>query len=209
MKRLVLGVLFFLISISLSASVDTVAARKNYPYPLLTDDYGILNENDLAAYTWGMKPRPFSDKEMSGSYYYWQCFPRDTISITLEDTGYSSKYVNRKDTLSELKIEVWAKHGVVHRYAMRAWQPFHRYEKEFHLWHKLMTGERYVCLAGSFDDKAQKIENGKTILVYSWTYKKIKTKKGCDGYWDDCEPTYEKYLKNIKDEAKLNNRDFK
>lgn len=201
MKRFLLGVLFFLIGISLSASAVTVDARKKYPYPLLTDDYSILNESDLAAYTWGMRPRPFTDKEISGGYNYWQCFARDAISITLEDTGYSSKYVSRKDTLSELKIEVWAKLGVVHRYEMRATLPFHTYEKEFHTWHKLMKGEKYVCLAGSFDDKKQKIENGKTILVYSWTFDKIKTKKGCDGYWDNCKPTYEQYL---EDKERLN-----
>lgn len=202
MKRFIFVVLFFLIDISLSASAITVDARKKYPYPLLTDDYGILNGSDLAAYTWGMKPRPFSDKEMSGGYNYWQCFPRDDVSITLEDTGYSSKYVGR-DTLSELKIEVWIKPGVIHRYEMRATLPFHTYEKEFHTWHKLMRGEKYVCLAGSFDDKKQKIENGKTILVYSWTFDKIKTKKGCDGYWNNCNPTYEQYL---EDQEKLNKK---
>jgi len=201
MTRLILGVLFLWIGIFLKAGAVTVEAKNKYPYPLLTDDYSILTENDLAAYTWGMRPRLFTEKEDSGGYNYWQCFPREIISINLEDMGYSSENFGWKDTLADLRIEVWVKPGVVYRYFMRAVRPVHNYEKRFHEWHKLMKGEKYVCLAGSFGRREQKLENGKELSVYSWTFDKIKTKKGCNGYWDDCDRTYDQYL---KDKAKFN-----
>jgi hypothetical protein len=201
MARLILGVLFLWIFILLEAGAVPAEAKKKYPYPLLTDDYSILTGNDLAAYTWGMKPRPFTEKEDSGGYNYWQCFPRDAVSITLKDKGYSTEDIGWKDTLSDLKIEVWTESGVVHHYEMRAPRPFRTYDKEFHTWHKLMKGEKYVCLAGSFVEVTPKTVNGKTIKVYGWIYDKIKTKKGCSAYWDDCGRTYEQYLKH---EARLN-----
>lgn len=129
MMRLIFGILVLWFLFFSKAEAITADAKKKYPYPLLTEDYGILSENDLAAYTWGMKPRPFTEKEDSGGYNYWQCFPRDAISITLEDQGFSTEDVGWKDTLSELKIEVRTKTGVIHHYEMRAIRPFQTYEK--------------------------------------------------------------------------------
>ncbi len=63
--------------------------KKKYPYTLLTEDYGILNENDLAVYARGKPLRPFN-LENSGAYNYWQCFPREKVTVFLEDMGYSS-----------------------------------------------------------------------------------------------------------------------
>src|SRR5579863_3599496 len=105
MMRLIFWILFLWIGFALKVGAVTAEVKKKYPYPLLTEDYSILTENDLAAYTWGMKPRPFSEKEDSGGYNYWQCFSRDAVSITLKDTGNSSEDIGWKDTLSELIIE--------------------------------------------------------------------------------------------------------
>lgn len=192
MMRLIVRILALWLIFSQAEAV-TVAAKNKYPYPLLTKDYNILSENDLAAYTWGMKQRPFTEKEDSGGYNYWQCFPREMISINLEDMGYSSENFGWKDTLADLKIEVWIKPGVVHRYFMRAVRLVNDYENRFHKWHKLMKGEKYVCLAGSFGRREQKTENGKELSVYSWTFDKIKTNKGCNAYWNDCNRTYQQF----------------
>lgn len=192
----------FFIGIFVTTNVNalTMSVQKKFSYVLLTNDYGILRENDLAAYTWGMKPRPFLVNEDSGGYNYWQCFPRNIVTITLRDEGYSAEEFGWKDTLAELKIEVRIKPGTIHRYEMRAVRLVHDYEKRFHYWHKLMKGEKYVCLAGSFGRREQKRENGIDLSVYSWTFDKIRTKKGCDSYWGDCNRTYADYL---KDEEKL------
>lgn len=97
------GIIFILVIwlvFPFDASAVSVLAKQRYPYPLLTNDYGILDDIDLAAYTWGLKPRSFTPNEVSGRYTYWQCFPRECISIVLEDTGLSSSDVGWRDTMA-------------------------------------------------------------------------------------------------------------
>lgn len=68
--------------------------------------------------------------------------------------------------------------------------------KQVDQWHTLMKKEKYVCLAGSFGEVTPKTVNGKTLLVYGWIYDKLKTKKGCSAYWDDCDRTYQQFLED-------------
>jgi hypothetical protein len=176
--------LLFLLILSSKAFAVNFEAKKKYPYPLLTKDYGILNEQDLACYAHGKPPRPFN-LENSGGYNYWQCFPRDKVSITLEDYGYSTEDVGWEDTLSDLTIRIYVTPRIIHEYQMRRPWPVSEYLPRFKLWHKLMAGQKYVCFAGSFGDKKIKIEEAIPREIYYWTFEKIKTKKGKDSYlWD-------------------------
>ncbi|OGT54872.1 MAG: hypothetical protein A3F43_00470 [Gammaproteobacteria bacterium RIFCSPHIGHO2_12_FULL_42_10] len=180
-------VILFLFFIHTNTWAINATAKQKYHYQLLTDDYGILTENDLAKYAAGMKPMPYTDK--SSTLNYWQCFPRDHISITLEDMGYSSENFGWKDTLADIKITAWIKPGVIQEYRMRAMQSASDYENSFRFWRKLMKNQKYVCLAGNIAIAANKIgEDGITREVHSWTFDKIKTKNGCDSYFDgqDC-----------------------
>ena len=200
MKQKIFIALAILLIISLNANAISLAIKKKYPYPLLTDDYGILNENDIAAYTWGLKPRPFNPDKISGQYTYWQCFPRDHIYLTLEDEGSSSEDFGWRDNVGNLEINVWITPTLVHRYDMRTKWTVSDYQKRFNKWRELMKNEKYVCLAGSSVLREKKIEDGKTKEIYSWVFEKIKTKKGCDSYFDTCHPTYQAYL---KEQAKI------
>lgn len=168
----------------------SLTAKKKYPYQLLTDDYGILNENDLAAYASRIKSVPFTGKELGR--HYWQCFPRNHIAMTLEDFGYSSENFGWEDTIADLKITALVKPGIFHEYTMRAVMPVKIYEKNFHHWRNLMNGAKYVCLAGESGTREIKVGNdGVTREIYSWTFDRIKTKKGCDSYFDgDCKRIY-------------------
>lgn len=67
-------VIIFLCGISCNALGVSLAAKQKYPFTLLTDDYGILNEHDLSFYIPYLYPAPCFLKEGS-SYIYWQCFP--------------------------------------------------------------------------------------------------------------------------------------
>ena len=193
--------IFFLILLVLTCSkILAISANinKEYLYTLLTEDYGILSDNDLAAYTWGKLPRPF-DGKMSAAYHYCQCFPRTNISMTLEDFGHSSEDIGWKDTYSDISILVYSKPDVFHKYTMHHIFQFSLNQRIFNLWHKLMKGEKYVCLAGSFDKIEQKIQNGEAQEIYSWTFDKIKTKKDCDSYFDGgCHRTYQQFLEEQK-----------
>jgi hypothetical protein len=115
-------ILFFWLGIAFNVGAISATIKNKYPYPLLTDDYGILSENDLGAFTWGMNPRPFIANEPSGEYNYWQCFPRNLIEISLKDMGSSEEDFGWKDTIGDLQIRVWVKPTLIHEYDMRtAW----------------------------------------------------------------------------------------
>jgi len=175
---------FFLLIPSSNVFAVSLEAKEKYPYPLLTNDYGILNEQDLARYARGMRPRPFN-LENSGGYQYWQCFPRSKVSITLEDFGYSTEDVGWEDTLSDLTIRIYVSPTIIHEYQMRRPWPVFEYLPRFKRWHKLMANQKYVCFAGSFGSKEKVIEENIPREIYSWTFEKIKTKKGKDSYlWD-------------------------
>lgn len=52
---------------------------KKYPYKLLTNDYGILNEANLKRYVDGMNPEQF--KWHITGLDYWQCFPTKDVTV--------------------------------------------------------------------------------------------------------------------------------
>jgi hypothetical protein len=169
-----------MLCLSLSSSVLAVslAAKKKYPYSLITNDFEILNEEDLSHYARIYTPKPFSKKEMGG--FYWQCFLRESISMTLEDKGYSSEDWGFTDTVSDLNIKIYIKPNVIHHYYMRRADPLAVYQKGFTRWQKLMTKQKYVCFAGEFDGRETRVEGGLPREIYKWTFEKIKTKKGSD-----------------------------
>lgn len=78
------------------------------------------------------------------------------------------------------------------------------FQADFNHWHRLMKGEKYVCLGGSFIRRENKIVNGNKKIIYSWIYDRIKTKKGCAGYFGGCNFTREQYLKHEAETNKFN-----
>lgn len=173
-------ILLFLLCFILSNNALAVSliAKKKFPFSLITDDYGILNEEDLGHYTNIFPPKPFSDKDIGG--FYWQCFPHKLVYMTLEDMGYSSEDWGWTDTASDIKISVYVKPNVIHEYYMRRAYPLATYQKNFTRWHKLMVKQKYVCLAGLFGSKKIEVREGVPREVYGWTFEKIKTKSGED-----------------------------
>jgi len=189
----------------IKSNAVSMSAQKKYPNVLLSNDYGILSENDLGDFSWGFpknKRFPFHPKKVGGNY--WQCFPRESIKITLQDTGSSISEIGWKDNIADLKIEVRVNQNLVHEYEMRKLWSVADFEKRFNKWREMMKGEKYVCLAGDFVNYEHKNENGNERDVYGWIFEKIKTKKGCDSYLYSCHPTYEAYLKRKAQEASYN-----
>ena len=200
MKRRIIFILIIWLGFIFDADAISTAAKQKYPYPLLTDDYGILTDNDIAAFTWGLKPRPFTSDKDSGEYTYWQCFPREFVYMTLEDTGSSSEDFGWRDSIGDLQIRVWVRPDLVHQYEMRAAETVSDFQKRFNHWRRLMKGEKYVCLAGNFSSRYKKIEDGRVKEIYAWIFEEMKTKKGCDSYFYECNRTYKQYKKEITQE---------
>jgi hypothetical protein len=178
--------IIFLCVISCNTLGISLAAKQKYPFTLLTNDYGILNDHDLSFYLSYLHPAPFPPKKEATGCIYWQCFPRENISITLEDYGYfENDFRKGKDTLGNIEISAMVKPGVFHNYLIeRAW-PVNEVHKGFNNWRKLMKGEKYVCLAGGFVSHSQPVENGIKRNIFSWSFERLKTKKGCVAYFDN------------------------
>ena len=185
-----------LISISCDAfSIDaSIKIKQKYPNVLLTDDYGILSENDLVTPPGYGKPEPFSVKD-GVDYNYWQCFPRERVTLNLEDKGYPPTGSKQDGNYGELTIKVWLNGGVSHEYYRRRLVDVDSTAEVFNAWRKLMRNEKYVCLAGLFSSKEEIISDNKKRDNYYWVFEKIKTKKGCDSYFaGQCDLTYKKFL---------------
>jgi len=186
MKQKIIFILILLSWIPCSTYAVTDITKKKYPYTILTNDYGILNERDLYD---GLKSEPFSLESPPKDAYahiYWQCLSREDVSTTLEDIGYSSYPSDDNDGM--LIITAYVKPGISHKYATRRNWPIMGVEERFNRWLKLMKGEKYVCLAGRFGFREEKVTLGKKQQVYVWVFERMKTKKGCDSYFiGDCK----------------------
>lgn len=179
--------IIFLCAIACNALGLSLTAKQQYPFTLLTDDYGILNDHDLSYYIEYVRPATFFPKKEAMGYIYWQCFPRENISITLEDYGDFVKEFGKKDTIGQLEMKAIVKSGVFHEYIMKNLGLVKDFQKQFNSWRKLMKNEKYVCLAGSFISRSQSMENGIKRDVSGWTFERLKTKKGCVAYLNnDC-----------------------
>jgi hypothetical protein len=167
--------------IIISGAHSNSLPNNHYQDTVLTNDHGILNTQDIKRYYSDLNPRPFTSSGPSGAYIYWQCFPRDHITITLVDTGYSSSDFGLNDNIADLKIKVSTNTNIIHQYNTRKRMPVSAFEKIFNQWRAIMKDEKYVCLAGSFIQKEDRNNLTNNKEIYQWTFEAIKSKHGCDG----------------------------
>lgn len=180
MKKKVYLVLYIAFMTNSVLALDR-SLQKKYPFLVLNEDHGILDEKDLADFSKDMNYKKFSQK--SSGLIYWQCFPRENISVTLKDMGYSAEEFDPTDTIADLKITARIKPHVFNTYSMRRAYPVSVYQEHFTRWQKLMKSQKYVCIAGSHDEYKKEILNGIQREDSSWTFDRIKTKKGRDSYF--------------------------
>ena len=172
---LVLGICVF----SLTINAMNVSLKQKYPNTVLTNDYGILNDIDLDSHLDGVKhPPKFSKK--SKVFIYWQCFPRNSVRVSLQDLGYSPEDDDESDIKyngeneASLTLSVLSKNHIVHKYIVWGRLPITLAENRFNQYLKLMQDESYVCLAGSYTENPSQINE--------WAFIKMKTRKGCVAY---------------------------
>lgn len=198
-------ILFASITLFISINVHAISnsAKMKYHDVLFTDDYGILTENDLASFVWGFKHiTPFTIDRPS-EHNIWQCFPRENVMVTLSDTGHSSEELGGRKNVAYLKIYADSTNGEINEYEMRANYTINDYQKRFNKWLRLMQGEKYVCLAGEFVDREKETKNGRLFITNGWVFERLKTKKGCDTYFESCTPTYAAYLQHEGESDKM------
>jgi len=156
--------------------------KQKYPYQCLTDDYGILNEADLSHYIRGIKPRKFSTH--NAGLVYWQCFPSAAVSVYLRDFGYTAEEWGPDENVSDIEIIVKLKNGITHEYGMRRPHGINEFKRRVQQWNELKRGQQYVCLSGSFVNRVNKIIEGEEREINGWIFDRIKSKKGCSGFFE-------------------------
>lgn len=171
--------LFFPGAHSFCYSQNLSELKAAFPYGLLTDDFRILSKEDLKINTCVATAEPFS--EDSHSYPYWQCFESQASHLICEGKKYDSSEKSRM-TLLIVSAKL---NGETHEYLSRRPIPLaecHLFQEE---WHRLLKGQKYVCVSGPFIS----VERNKNGRAWTWIFDRYKTKKGWDGaYLGNCMP---------------------
>jgi hypothetical protein len=169
----------FMPAISVNAkSTHLEQLKSRYPYGLIGDDYGLLNEEDLSVNTCRGYATPFSgDQNMA--YSYWQCFPIKNAKMECSSLGYDP--VDKEET-AYMIVEAQNKDGW-HSYLARDAMEIHDCKELMHAWKQKTHGEKYVCVSGSYGGSTG-IRNG--IKETHWVFDKFKTRKGCEAYKNEC-----------------------
>ncbi len=119
----------------------------------------------------------------------WRCFPIKDVEVkyrTWRDADPMGPY----DVIVTMcDFEIWVNSKTFQNVysGRRAKQEV--YCNEFRAaWNKLTQGEEQICMDGETltNGEPEEDENLKKMLV-SWTWDKIKTKKGCYSFWDGYE----------------------
>lgn len=192
MKQTIYFIMLGLLLFPFTAQALSAGLKQKYPYAVLTDDYGILNEIDLDSELDGVKHPPLFSTKNKG-HIYWQCFPRDSVTISLEDLGYSQEddpgsYVTYNgENNANVTITAKSKDGIFHKYMMWTNFPISLTADRFNSYLKLMHGEKHICIAGSYLEKEaiiikREIEDTRQKIYY-WGLVKVKTTKGCEAYY--------------------------
>jgi hypothetical protein len=175
LKKLSLLFILFSTKFVFAESNHLEKIKSRSPYALIGNDFGILNKDDLAINACEAIPSPFEFKITS--YPHWQCFEAKTARLFCDGHGYDE---SEKTYLTLLVIAAEKNHER-HEYITRRAIHYEDCISYALDWHRLLKGEKYVCVSGPFISKKDKGYKGKNL--YSWIFNSFKTKKGCIPYF--------------------------
>ncbi|HSW75977.1 MAG TPA: hypothetical protein VLG50_02970 [Candidatus Saccharimonadales bacterium] len=161
--------IIFLLPSSQLFSINQESLKK-YPYQLLTNDYGILNESNLKRYTEDMNVEPFTGK--FNDIDYWQCFPTKNVTVWYEKGDYDP---DEKITHGSPYIQAKTNSTTIYEYVLRRAFSLEYAQNKVKKWQQLMKNQQFVCIGGSFVKTNEKNQ--------LWVFENLKTKKGCDSYF--------------------------
>jgi len=153
--------------------------NSHYPYGLIGDDYGILNDEDLAVNTCNTSQVASFAEGKNMTYSYWQCFPIKYAQMKCDSLGYD---VVEKKEKGYLEIEAQNAQGV-HSYLARDAMSMRDCRKYLQYWKQKTKDEKYVCISGSYG-RLGEMKNGRNEM--DWILDKFKTRKGCESYRSEC-----------------------
>jgi len=147
---------------------------EKYPHRILTPDYEILNQDDMAYEVWLRETPPYNPSGNDYAARYWQCVPVNDVSIQdniWEDSG---------QLMCELEFQFVRKPNGWQAYGGRRALPYEACEHFIHEWQRITHKQKYVCFNGEGGTFDKNVELGREC---GWVWTKIKTKKGCFSYF--------------------------
>lgn len=187
----------FLVGIYLICFSDIGATKSNSKemdrqtwissYSLLTPDYGILSQADLAISADHYYLMPFDPFAGRGGAF-WQCFPTKHVSL-VHDTWKDNDPMGRSDIiLTMCSFEIRTRNGDIWNDYLERRAHQHSYCLELSdNWKRLIHKEPFVCLHGEAAGIERKTIKGRSRTVRQWVWMSFKTRKGCHSYFvDDC-----------------------
>lgn len=155
--------LILLFSVSLFLSAKSVASS------LITNDFGILTEEDLHRFD-GDDSSSF-DWTITG-LHYWQCFDVDDLHIWYEEGEYDDDEKIKRGIPHVLVENQNAK--PVDFIPRRAFSLTYAIE-QVTTWKELVNRQAHVCISGIFAGTSKEKDY--------WIYEAMITTKGCDSYF--------------------------
>lgn len=171
-------ILIFLLTTPLKLLAINPETIKKYPYQLLTNDYGILNEANLKRYTEEVNVEPFTGK--FNGLDYWQCYPTKNVTVWYEKQN-ADPYEKRARGDAHITVSITP--TITYDYVpRRSFSSDYAKEKVF-TWKHLLKNQQYACIGGTYVSTHKKIKDRQEITEHGWIFENLKTKKGCDSYF--------------------------
>ena len=157
----------------------------DYSQRLLTDTYGIITEKDLAYDASRRKSLPYNPNKFAGGVLYWQCFPVKAVKVKYRTWEGDDEWVadNPVKTMCDLEFII-NYNNEIQIYSGRRAYPIEHCRHVTKEYEKVTKGQKIVCFDG---EDGSYLSDEKIGKFKSWTWDKIKTKKGCYSYFEgDC-----------------------
>jgi hypothetical protein len=176
--------LFTALLISISAMANDPAdqlqqAKVKYPNSLIGDDYGVLSEQDLAISTCNGTPAPFDPTTPFGGLY-WKCFETKRVSVLCDSNGEADEHEGVMGFIVLTAEDGGDSHDYI---ARRAW-PIHECHQFIRDVRKRLRDTHYACIMGS--NPSMNIRPPARVKI-DWIFEAIRTKRGCESYFQQCE----------------------
>lgn len=206
--------------------------KHNYPFVLVGEtDYGILKEPDFWFYKkFDRRIDPHLGHDYldardefyysTGNHAYWQCFPKENITITLTEYSidsdekdlksykemqlYKKNYKNSARLNLEITVFIGNSITQMHYYKLGDYADISIIKNILNRWDNILLHEDYLCLGGvrtKYDDRvSHNVFHAEPIAVYQYYWKlyDIKTKHNCYGFADTCKSRLQKFQKSLR-----------
>lgn len=174
-KAIIFTFLFPVSIIAIEGNTHLQELNEIFPYALLTDDFGILNKDDLKINQCIAEPSLFSESN-STSYPYWQCFELKDVRMVCEGKKYSAQEKSRMTMLVLSATKNDELNEFISRRPMKL-KTCYLYLRD---WVSFTKNEKHICISGDFtNSEINKTGQKKRV----WIFDRYKTKRGCDAYF--------------------------